>query len=801
MPLTAPNLDTRRFKDLVEEARARIPRYTPEWTNFNDSDPGMTLVKLHAWLTETLLFQLNQLPELTYIKFLELLNVQPRPAVAAQAELTFTLKKLSNPGDPLVVLIPRNTQVAVNDPDLEAPLIFETDRTLRALNGALAAVIVPKTGGQRELVTAYDAKKATTTFLHPFYPFGAAPAVNAIFYLGILIRPHRQKDVNYAADRFPAGELDLTAFVPQVFETGAGGQTLTGPEGMHCLFPWQAGEAAELIQWEAYTGSDHRTQFTSMDASAWQPLVLNHDDTAGLARSGHLYLEVPARLPAVRFDQLSRAFWASLSLTKPPTTAEELADDIDGGIISPDALAGLGGEVWDALGVTGATRAELETLLGDAVTNRSAIADLLRPLSLNFNAVATSVWLDASALYDPTPVEHGLTWFRGRLAGPELPEEPPQVSQLLLNTVSATAAVTRVEEILGTSNGHPNQSFVLDHAPVLTDTSQQPPRPELEIELVDRAGQSEPWRPVSDFFGSGADDAVYMLDAATGVLTFGDGRHGRIPLAGSTVIARRYRYGGGSVGNVGPDTITALKSNVSEVDSVTNVRPAQGGGDVESLEDVRLRAPHDLRMRDRAVTAEDFADLALQTPGVPIQRAYALPLTAADTSTTPPTFYDQPGAVTVIILPMNREETPQPTEEQLRLVCQHLNQRRLITTELYVAGPSYLRLDKLKAEVVVSRQADLKTVQEAVTGRLLAYFHPLHGGEDGRGWPFGQDIFYGNVYRQILSVAEVYRVVCLEIEPADPALRCDDYVELPGGALVHLPRTALDVKVIYDPHG
>ena len=129
---------------------------------------------------------------------------------------------------------------------------------------------------------------------------------------------------------------------------------------------------------EAYTGSDHRTQFTSMDPTVWQ-LVLNHDDTAGLARSGHLYLEVPARLPAVRFDQLSRAFWASLSLTKPPTTAEELAGDIDGGIISPDALAGLGGEVWDALGVTGATRTELETLLGDAVTNRSAIADSCAP--------------------------------------------------------------------------------------------------------------------------------------------------------------------------------------------------------------------------------------------------------------------------------------------------------------------------------------------------------------------------------------------------------------------------------------
>ena len=70
MPLTPPDLDRRRFDDLVAEARQRIPRYTPEWTNFNDSDPGMTLVKLHAWMTETILFSLNQVPDLNYIAFL-----------------------------------------------------------------------------------------------------------------------------------------------------------------------------------------------------------------------------------------------------------------------------------------------------------------------------------------------------------------------------------------------------------------------------------------------------------------------------------------------------------------------------------------------------------------------------------------------------------------------------------------------------------------------------------------------------------------------------------------------------------
>ena len=83
MPLQAPNLDSRTFDQLVKEAKERIPRYTQEWTNFNDADPGMTIVKLQAWLTETLLHELNRVPDLNYVKFLNLLNIQPSPARAA----------------------------------------------------------------------------------------------------------------------------------------------------------------------------------------------------------------------------------------------------------------------------------------------------------------------------------------------------------------------------------------------------------------------------------------------------------------------------------------------------------------------------------------------------------------------------------------------------------------------------------------------------------------------------------------------------------------------------------------------
>src|SRR5215208_4852219 len=98
MPLQPPNLDDRDFARLFEDARARIPRYLPEWTDWNDSDPGITLLQLHAWLTETILYRVNRLPELAHVKLLQILGVEQQPARPAQADLTFVLKeKLSHP--------------------------------------------------------------------------------------------------------------------------------------------------------------------------------------------------------------------------------------------------------------------------------------------------------------------------------------------------------------------------------------------------------------------------------------------------------------------------------------------------------------------------------------------------------------------------------------------------------------------------------------------------------------------------------------------------------------------------------
>ena len=85
MPIPLPNLDDLTFADLVAEARTLIPVLAPEWNDHNPSDPGIALVEMLAWLTETALFQVDQVTPAHIERFLNLLNGPPPSGAAAQA--------------------------------------------------------------------------------------------------------------------------------------------------------------------------------------------------------------------------------------------------------------------------------------------------------------------------------------------------------------------------------------------------------------------------------------------------------------------------------------------------------------------------------------------------------------------------------------------------------------------------------------------------------------------------------------------------------------------------------------------
>lgn len=126
MPLPEPKLDDRQFQDLVNEAKALIPRYCPEWTDHNLSDPGVTLIELFAWMTDLLLYRLNRVPEKNYIRFMDLLGIRLQGATAAQSPVTFWLSAPQAGA----VTIPKATEVATVRTGDQAAIHFTTNRDL-----------------------------------------------------------------------------------------------------------------------------------------------------------------------------------------------------------------------------------------------------------------------------------------------------------------------------------------------------------------------------------------------------------------------------------------------------------------------------------------------------------------------------------------------------------------------------------------------------------------------------------------------------------------------------------------------
>jgi predicted phage baseplate assembly protein len=324
-------------------------------------------------------------------------------------------------------------------------------------------------------------------------------------------------------------------------------------------------------------------------------------------------------------------------------------------------------------------------------------------------------------------------WIRVRLAGPAIypAGRAPQIDFLRPNTVDAINLSTVRGEILGESKGQPGERFQLLRKPVAKASLK------LTTELPD--SQPEAWVQVDDFLASKPDDAHYTLNATAGTIQFGDGDRGRIPEAGSQVIANEYRYGGGARGNqAGAGAIKSPQSVLEGIDKVTNERPAVGGFDEQTLDELKLEAPSLLRRRDRAVTPEDFESLAAEVGGV--ARAKALALFHPDHPGV-----EVPGAITIVLVPDNEDKPPKPSGDLIRAVCAALDEKRLLTTEVLVKGPEYQEV-RVEARVTAEPYASFNAVTIAVIKALDKLLDPRQG-------RFGDELFPTSLYGAILQAS------------------------------------------------
>lgn len=145
MALPAPNLDDRGFQQIVDEAKRLIPQYCPQWTNHNLSDPGVALIELFAWMSEMVLYRINQVPDRLYTSFLNMVGIDLFPPAVAEAQLTFLL---SAPVDE-EVRVPIGTEVTTTTVGTEEPIVFTTTQELSITQPDLTAVLAGEAGDER----------------------------------------------------------------------------------------------------------------------------------------------------------------------------------------------------------------------------------------------------------------------------------------------------------------------------------------------------------------------------------------------------------------------------------------------------------------------------------------------------------------------------------------------------------------------------------------------------------------------------------------------------------------------------
>ncbi|NTU41445.1 MAG: putative baseplate assembly protein [Nitrospirales bacterium] len=385
-------------------------------------------------------------------------------------------------------------------------------------------------------------------------------------------------------------------------------------------------------------------------------------------------------------------------------------------------------------------------------------------------------------------------WLRGGLVKGAY-KALPHLRGVFPNTTWAVQAETIREEILGSGNGEPGQSFSFFKSPVMEgeevrvkEVISEEERQQLIAvygsgvisETRDEAGEVTEtwllWRETSDFFYSGEKSRDYTIDRATGKIGFGNGINGMIPPAGKDNIkAFSYRTGGGLKGNVKAFEIKSLKSQVSGIDKVMNPIGGDGGADTATVDEMLEIGPAEISHRYRAVTTEDYEWLA-RMASRKVVRARCLP--NRNREGTPET-----GWVAVIIVPQSADEKPWPSLLLKKEVEEYLIAHSLTAVafpgQVYVEGPRYV-------EMSVSVDLFVKTIDvasqavRAAKQRLAAFFHPLTGGPGGEGWEFGRGVAISDVYSLLEGIEGVDHVENLIFQDAAEG----DFIAIPPDALV-----------------
>jgi hypothetical protein len=775
MPLPLPNLDDRRWADLIEEGRALIPRYAPRWTDHNVHDPGITLLELFAWLTEMTVYRLNRLPEHHRRKFLALTGCRPQPPRVAQTVLTF-----SPDGGTPRFSVPAGAEFEATDPEGQ-PVRFRTVRDLDVSVVTLAAVQVEAFDAKGELVF-HDWTRDLREGL-PIAALGKNPQPGEALYLGFSELPaevpvalalHFQGPGNDAEERariIGESAAQRAACRPVLPDISCEEDDGPPPPPEQTLPPHHSAR----VVWEVLTGvaPDAWTRLGPVAAVDRPAVGQVMDDTRSLTLDGIVEINLPSSLLQGQLGDVEpplfymRCRIPAGSYDAPPI----LIDVTPNGVVAEQAVP-----VFQTF-----TIAADATLHGPNPTPGTMTR---LQMQVNDSGVITA-----------------LTFF-----APTAVPDYPDVYVLSYVAPAGTAPGRFMVELVlvGRGTAQPNDRITLPQAPVQVES----------LSLYTQTGDVwQHWTRRDDLDASGRIDCHFVLDPTSGEILLGDGERGRVPPAEALILAA-YRTTHAAAGNVAAGKVTRpadtprnalwLSAEVREQlrRITTNPQPASGGVAAEPLSEAIGRAVEALHAHERlldlcaetkcqtfdqlaqqqvralpaptrAVNRLDLERLTLDVPGTRVARARAW---AAVHPEYP--CLQAPGVVTVVVVPDMPITRPEPSQGLLQTVKRFLDRRRVVGTRVEVVGPHYLEVS-VRARVRTRPHTNAARVETQICQALNAFLDPRSGGPDRFGWPFGRDVYRSEILQVIDGIPGVDHVLELSLNAAGGEPLCGNIAVCP----------------------
>ena len=759
MPLLLPNLDDRKWLDLVDEGRSLIPVYGPEWTDHNASDPGITLIELLASIAEMDIYQLNQISDRERLKFLKLVGIVPNPPLPAQTVLRINLADGAAP-----LTLPAGVEFLGKDPS-SAATPYRTLQAITLAPGTLESLQCNNGSTFQNLTPLWQRRGSMN-------PFGIAPKPGYEFYLGF-------------SKAFP-----LDTSVQLFFSFGA--ESSSQNERRRILQEFCAREIEcrppvnPCVKGASDKPCKNHSATVSASETAEHPVLLQH---YGVRLAWEFISAVNGEVQ-----------WSPLNPAKKEVEDDTREFTLDGSVTFrlPSAMASA---------KIGAVADPQYYLRCRFVAGSYDAAPVLQDVAFNGVRVEQAVPYGAAFIIDPGATVH---------YSPSGPPKPNQVTALKMTLderrkiveldfagdpatdpdflvydyrepKNGAAGLLAIEgEFLGFGNDFPNQQLTLPDAPVVSSS--------FRLYTLE-SNHWQHWKLRQDFEASTRNDFHAVLDPSMGTVTFGDGEHGRVPPGLRTngakpdeqcLVFAKYQSTRAEAGNLGFGVINHLADSPhnravfydpaavpdgwtkvnSQLASIANPVPALGGTAAETVALASGRTDRLVKNSDRAVTLADYERLAMQTPGTQIARVNAR-------GNLHPSFpcFKAPGLITVMVMPSLPEGRPTPTPGLLRAVTVYLRRRRILGTRVEVVAPKYLEVS-IQAEVKALAGTNKVTLQKAIVTALNKFLDPLVGGPAGDGWPFGRDVYRSEVMRVIDEVPGVDYVSSLALVGPDGQPQC-----------------------------